>query len=255
MSRNRCFSLLTVAALSSAIAAPAIAQTVARKTVKRDVTLELACGAQAALEAPKVSTRIVGGQEAAKTLFGTGEALILSGGTDQGLKIGQEFFVRRVVPDRFTTPISDGVQPISVHTAGWLRIVDVQPTSALATVVHACDGIEPGDYIEPFVMPVMPASVPSIGEPDYANAGHLILGDEHRQMGAIGTMMVIDRGSDHGLRAGQWLTIFRDTQGRGSAVFRVGLAQVITVNSETSLVRIQSTRDAVYVGDRVAIHR
>jgi hypothetical protein len=66
-------------------------------------------------------------------------------------------------------------------------------------------------------------------------------------------MMMLDRGSDHGLRPGQRLTIFRSTP--DTPVFRVGEATVVTVSPETSTVRIDATRDAIYVGDKVAIHR
>jgi hypothetical protein len=216
--------------------------------------MEIACGAGAALQAPTSAVRIAGGQERKKTLFATGEAVILTGGTEQGLKAGQEFFVRRVVVDRFATTMSGGLQPVSIHTAGWIRVVDVQATSAIATVTHACDGMMEGDYLEPFSMPAVP-SAPPAGEPDYTNTGRVVLGDERRQMGGVGTLMVIDRGSDHGLRAGQWMTVFRETHGEGTPILKVGLAQVITVRTETSLVRIQSLNDAVYVGDRVAMHK
>jgi hypothetical protein len=67
--------------------------------------------------------------------------------------------------------------------------------------------------------------------------------------------MVVDRGSDHGLRAGQWMTIFRETRGANSPVFRVGDAQVITVTPESSLVKVQKASDAIYVGDRIAVNR
>jgi hypothetical protein len=247
-------SVFAVAALIAATVTPAIGQAPAT-IAKRDVALEIACGAQAAIEAPAPLVRVAGGQEKGKTLFATGEAIILTGGSAQGLSVGQEYFVRRLVPDRFAKTISDGVQPRSVHTAGWIRVVDVQPASAIATVTHACDGLMDGDYLEPFTMPALPAAGPATGEPDYRNAGHVILGDERRQVGGPGSLMVIDRGSDHGLRAGQWLTIFRQTQGASAPIFRVGEMQVITVHPETSLVKIQSSKDAVYVGDQVAIHR
>jgi len=242
------------AAILAAAAAPATAQS-SSSPVKRDPTLEIACGAQSTLQRPTPTVRILGGQERGKTLFTAGEAVILTGGTAQGLKAGQEYFVRRLVADRFVAPISDNQQPLSIHTAGWIKIVDVQQTSAIATVTHACDGMMEGDYLEPFAMPTLPAAGPPTGEPDYASAGRVILADERRQMGGPGSLMVVDRGTDHGLRAGQWMTIYRETRGPGGPIFRIGDAQVITVGSETSLVKVTAANDAVYVGDRIAINR
>ena len=100
----------------------------------------------------------------------------------------------------------------------------------------------------------MPATSTTIGEPDYANPGHLVLGDERRQMAAQGDLMVLDRGSDHGLRAGQHLTVFRTTGNGTGPIARVAEATVVVVNPETSTIRIDKTSDAVSVGDLVAIH-
>jgi hypothetical protein len=152
-------------------------------------------------------------------------------------------------------PGSDGISPSSVHTAGWIRIVEVQSASAIATVTKVCDAIEEGDYLEPFVKPAIPATSTAAGEPDYANPGHLVLGDERRQMAAQGDLMVLDRGSDHGLHAGQRLTIFRTAPGGAGPVARIAEATAMIVSPETTIIRIDKTTDAVLVGDLVAIHR
>jgi hypothetical protein len=93
------------------------------------------------------------------------------------------------------------------------------------------------------------------GEPDYSDPGHLVLGNERRQMGAKGDMMVLDRGSDHGLRAGQRLTIFRQTAGGTGPIARIGEATAMLVSPESTIIRIDKVTDAVFVGDLVAIHR
>ena len=218
-----------------------------------DPTVAIACGPQAVVTPPKASMRIIGSQEARKTLFGTRDAVVVSGGTDQGVRVGQEFFVRRVDSDQFALPLA-GVAPIGIKTSGWVRIVDVQKELAIAVVTHACDGMLEGDYLEPFVRPVEPAALPA-GEPDYANAGVLIMGDERRQIGADGAMMILDRGSSHGVRPGQRVTIFRDTLGGGAPVARVGVGTAVLVRPETTVVRIDRARDAIYVGDRAALQR
>ena len=124
------------------------------------------------------------------------------------------------MPDRFTEPAATACRR-SIHTAGWIRIVDVQADDlAIATMTHACDGMLEGDYLEPFVLPALAAATrPRGGQPDFANPGRIVLGDERRQSGHPATVMVIDRGSDHGLRAGQRLTIFRETAGGSGPIF------------------------------------
>jgi hypothetical protein len=257
MSREVRSLIRSAVAVSSIVAAPVLAQapiTTARP-VTRDYAAEMACSARAMAMPADTSVRIAGGREHGKTLFGPGDALTVKGGSSQGVKVGQEYFARRVVADRFMPLGSDGISPSSVHTAGWIRIVEVQSDSAIATVTKVCDAIQEGDYLEPFVKPAIPATSTVAGEPDYANPGHLVLGDERRQMAAQGDLMVLDRGSDHGLHGGQRLTIFRTAPGGAGPVVRIAEATAMIVSPETTIIRIDKTTDAVLVGDLVAIHR
>jgi len=255
MNRSVLAVLAGLGALSVSLAAqtPAPPAAPSQRGVVPDITTPIGCAPQSASIMPAATIRVRPGQEANRYLYATNDAIVLTGGSAQGLAVGQEYFVRRVVADRFTVPLSDGTSPISIHTAGWIKVVDVQATAAIAVVTHACDGIMEGDYIEPFTPPAKPTPASTQGTPDYANPAHLILGDERRQAGGQGSLMVIDRGSDHGLKAGQRLTIYRNAS--GGTIFRVGDAAVVTVHPDSSLVRILSSHDAVYVGDLVAIHR
>lgn len=225
-----------------------------RPPVVRDFAGELACGASAAAAPPTAAIRIAPGREHGKALFGPGDPIIVLAGTAQGIRAGQEYFVRRVIADRFTQTRSDGMPTLSIHTAGWVMIVETSTDAAIATVTRACDAMQEGDYLEPFVLPSLP-SPRAAGEPDYAHPGHVILGDDRRQMGAPGDLMVFDRGSDHGLHVGQGLTIFRTTAGGTGPVARIGEAIALIVSPETAVMRIEKTTDSIYVGDLVAIHR
>jgi hypothetical protein len=249
-SLTRSAALVAVAILGTS---SLLAQGTARPPVVRDLTRELACSPHAAVLPPAPTLHIVGSEHPGKKLFGTGEAVIISGGSAQGIRVGQEYFVRRVVPDKFALPLA-GFLPVSIHTAAWLRIVDVEHDMAIATISAACDGVLEGDYLEPFVLPVAPI-IGSPGEPDYATAGVLVLGDERRQIGGAGSMMVLDRGTDHGVRPGQRATIFRKTLDGAGPVVRIAEAAAVIVRQDTSVIRIESSRDAVYVGDRVALHK
>jgi len=245
-------TVITGIALAPVVAS---AQVATARAASRDHAVELACGARAVGVPPDTSIRIAAGRERGKALFGPDDALVINAGTARGIKVGQEYYVRRVIDDRFVGAAGDNVPRSSIHTAGWVRIEDAQTDSAIATVIKACDAIEEGDYLELFVKPTVPAPAEAAGEPDFANPGHLVLGDERRQMAAAGDLMVLDRGSDHGLRAGQHLSVFRTTGNGTGPIARVAEATVVVVNPETSTIRIDKTSDAVSVGDLVAIHR
>jgi len=258
MSKRRSVIRLFVAAAATSLlpsAAHAQLPATTARTAQRDYQSELACGARATATAPTATIRLAEGREHGKALFGPGDPIIVRGGTTQGVRVGQDYFVRRVTDDRFTQPGSDGVPTISIHTAGWIRIVETSADAAIATVTRACGAMQEGDYLEPFVLPTIPVTPPETGEPDYLNPGRLLLGDDRRQMGAAGDLMVFDRGSDHGLRNGQRLTIFRQTAGGLGPVAFVGQATAMIVSPETTVVRIDKSTDAIYVGDLVAIHR
>jgi len=239
---------------SIAVSATASAQSPVARVVTRDLAGELACSAQATTLPPDNAVRVGEGREHGKSLFGPGDPVIVKGGTAQGIKAGQDYFVRRVVADRFARPGSDKLKNYSIHTAGWIHIEDAQSDTSIATVVKACDGIMEGDYLEPYVKPVVPTETLG-GEPDYNDPGHLVLGDDRRQMGGTGDLMVVDRGTDHGIKAGQRFTIFRQTANRSGPVAKIGEATAMVVNPETTVVRIEKVIDAVVVGDLVAIHR
>ena len=215
---------------------------------------QLACAPQMLPTAPLAGIRVLGTYEPNRTMFGTGDALIIDAGGVQGIKAGQQYFVRRLVNDQFLGGKTSELGPVSIHTAGWVTVLDVRDSVAVAEVTHACDGIITGDYLEPFVDPADPP--PAIqGSPDYEHSGSIVMGDERRQMGSAGTLMVLDRGGDADVRAGQTVTIFRETMGGIGPVSQVGRATVVSVRPASSVLRIDASRGAIYIGDRVAINR
>jgi len=217
---------------------------------------QLQCSPQLLPSPPLVGMRVIGNDHRNRTLFGTGDAVIVDAGTTQGVKAGQMFFVRRTVRDQFiggATAESD-TRPTSIHTAGWVTIVDVKDNLSVAEVTHACDGIIAGDYLEPFADPADPPAALQ-GAPDYEHSGRIIMGDERRQTGSAGTLMILDRGTDADVQPGQTVTIFRETMGGVGPVFNVGRATVVSVRPQSAVLRIDTTRDAVFIGDRGAINR
>ena len=216
---------------------------------------DVACAPASPLVRPKPTIKVVAGRDSRKTLFGNGDAVVISGGTAQGLKNGDEFYVRRIVGDQFTEAVKGGAVPISIHTAGMVQIVEAQTDVSIGLITYGCDGIVEGDYLERFAPEPLPAG--AVGNtPDYTRPGHIIMGDDRRQMGGPGEFVIIDRGSDHGVRQGQRVTIFRRTLADGSGpVMTVGTAMVYVVKPQSSVVRLERSVDAVYVGDFIALHR
>jgi hypothetical protein len=223
-----------------------------RPELTRGVPLAVICGPQASMTAPSTAMQVVAGIERRKALYAPGDLVVINAGTAQGIQAGQHFYARRVIGDRFAVRTSEAA-PHSIHTAGWITVVETGTSQATARVVEACDGLIEGDYLEPFVLPKTADALS--GEPDYARPARVVLGDDRRQMGAEGALMVLDRGSDHGMKPGQRLTIFRRAVGDDGPIVKIGDAVVASTQSESSMMRIEKSHEAVQVGDLVAIHR
>jgi hypothetical protein len=248
MSSHRPLAVVLSVAVSSAALSAQQPQTAGLSGITRD----MACAPASPAVKPTPTLIVASGREPRKTLFGTGDALVIRGGSAQGVKAGDEFFVRRIVDDRYVGN-EPGVYPVSISTAGMAQIVEAQTDFSIAVVTYGCDGISDGDYLEPYQRPQSPATQGG-ATADYAHPAQVIIGAERRQIGSPGQFMVIDRGSDHGLRQGQQLTVFRRTVKDGP-VANIGTASIYKVQPESSVIRIDTSLDAVYVGDLVAIHR
>lgn len=238
--------MILLAALSLVLQAPAPAS----PAVIRE---QIACAPRSLAAPPLDRMRVAGSAVHGRLMFAPGDAVIVNAGRAQGVQPGQQYYVRRYIHDRFT-PVSLDFQPYSIHTAGWLTIVDAKDTMSIAQITHACDGILEGDFLEPYVEPVEPA--PALGgEPDFEHPGRIVMADERRQMGFEGLVMILNRGTDHSVRAGQTVTIYRETMSGRGPIIDVGRATVLTVGPQLSLIRIDSSHEPVYVGDLAAINR
>lgn len=252
----RTFALAaTAAAFAVALPIGASAQSItSRPAAAISIPLEQLCGAGAELTKPAMKIRIVAGSERTKVGYAPNEYVVINAGTSQGIRPGQRYLVRRVIDDQFAVE-AIGEKSYSIHTSGWVTIVDAQAETAIAVISEACDAVVIDDYLEPFVIPGPPPAPPTVTQPDWARPARVILGDERRQLAGEGNLMVMDRGSDHGLRIGQPLTIFRQTLNGKGPNQTLGDALVVEIHPETSLIRIVRSREAIEVGDLIAIHR
>lgn len=244
------FSLLVAASIAPAAYAQDDADALS------PLQIGVACGPPAAVEAPPSDAlRIVGAQEtSARSMYGPHDLLILSGGTNTGLQLGQRFYIRR--PLRFGWSYTG--RPQGTSTVGWLRVVSMNETMSIATVDHACDAILQNDYLVPFEPPMVPAEVDrpeSFEDLDFTSLAHVLVGKENRSAAGAGDLMLIDRGAEQGVAPGARFAIYRDTRADAMPLASIGEATVISAGKDSSLVRITRTRDAVLSGDYLVPRR
>jgi hypothetical protein len=143
---------------------------------------------------------------------------------------------------------------------------------SLATVAHECQNINVGDYLEPFVLPVVPAADANPPKPQKENYGHILIGADRRTLFAKDDYFVVDRGAEHGVTLGSRFTIYRDkrhtetnplstdvllpkTVTTPEFLFEIGEAVVVEVRAETSTLHAIKSLDAFWSGDYVALRK
>jgi hypothetical protein len=241
--------VVVVAAACALAASGAVAQTVEQLT---PVQIAVACAPPPVLASvPTEASRIIGSQDSVnRNVFGTPEVLIVSGGTDRGMVLGQEYFVRRVAR---TAETYRDKQPHQVYTVGWLRVVAVNETTTIASVDHACGDMLVGDFLEPFQMPELPpgdiTAVDTTHEPDFTSISKVLYGSEERRSGGAGEFMLIERGMNQDVAVGGKYAIYRDLKTAGTPLSSIGEATVVSVGPTMALIRINRSRDAVFSGD------
>lgn len=243
---------LALAAVLGLEAAAAGVQEIPTGPAARDF-LALACAPSAARSAPQALGHVVGGTDLDRDLFGPGDSLIVEV-PEEALEIGRRYYVRRALP-----PLDHGGRGedrwLNIHTRGWVRVDRVETGRIIAVVEHACDAVETGDYLAAFEAPVVPEPLDDVGEPDFDDPGRVLFGHERTSIYGAGSLLAIDRGSDHGARPGQRLTFYRRNGSPGEPFAVLGDGMVLFTTPESSTVRVLRAVEAIVVDDLVALHR
>ena len=203
---------------------------------------------------PVHTLRIAGAQDTVpRSLFGKSDLVVISGGVREGVQLDQRYATRR---EYVFGRMSKG-QLQAIHTTGWLRVVAVNDTTAIAQIENMCDGVIVGDYLEPFVAPP-PATAGSESDRtsaalDFSSLGRVVFGDEERRIGSTGDFMMIER-SSAALAAGSRVAIYRDLETPGIPLTAIGEGVIVSIG-DTQLLRVTAERDAIRAGDYVVPHK
>jgi hypothetical protein len=190
------------------------------------------------------------GHDAEHVLYAAGDELNIDGGTLNGLEVGRNLVVRRYY--RASGEVRAGTT--GEHTSGLVQIVKADERRSTAVVVYACDELMRGDFLASFKPePVRPPD--PIGIPVYRDAARILFADDGQMVGVARRLMVIDRGSERGIRVGQRLSLFR-REGHDDAKFPVvGEAVVVAVRTDSATIRVERSNDVIWLDDWAAPQR
>ena len=247
------FSRVPLAAACVLAAAGAVAQA---QPAMSQLEIAVACAPPPTFDIPEQQPlRVIGVQDTIpRGEYGTRDLLVVNGGSAAGVQLGQQFYVRRA--NRFG--LDAATRRRGAKTGGWIRIVAVNESTAIASFDHICGGVGQGDYLEPFVAPVIPPGADrdeTPGEPDFTALGQIVAGNENRSDMGAGDFALIDRGSEQGIVPGARLAVYRDIRVAGMPLASLGEAVVMSTSAKMSLARITRTRDAVHTGDLIALRK
>lgn len=221
--------------------------------VPEDV-LAAVCAPRMAFDIPDQSLRVTGGQESfVRRSYAPGDLVTINAGTINGIEVGQQYFVRRLRVEANQRP--SRLTPGHIRTAGWIKVWAVDDEMSLATIEHACDTIDVDDYLEPFVMPVVPKPVAERFKAQRDNYGRILFGTDYRRAFGKGDFFMVDRGSDHGVAPGDRFAIYRNKHQAENFLYDLGEAVAVEVNAETSTLQATISRDAFIAGDLVALRK
>jgi hypothetical protein len=234
--------------------------------------IDLACAPSLSKTAPAGDLRVLGVQDTViKDQMSPGDTIVVSGGSNAGMRPGDRYYVRRFVRTFGAMKGPDEQHPLPVHTAGWIQILGVDTSLATATVVQACDGILLDDFLEPYVPPTVAARAVPGNMPVYDNMGHIRIGVDGSQLFGIGQLVTIDRGTSSGVIAGQRFLVFRDKRdlpvpidGKSATfvqassqipLIEIGEVMAVSVRVDDATVQVLAQKDAILTGDLIATIR
>ena len=212
------------------------------------------CGPGQPNAAPEPFGKIVSRKDdPARTLLGPRDVALIDAGTDQGLAVGQNLVIRR----RFQT--GDLGAPKKLRTfgeqsVGLAQIIEIDHASASAVIIYACGEILAGDTLERFAPQTATIAI-AAGTPRFDNPAHIEFAEFDRDAVADGQMLVVDRGWMQNVQRGMRVTIFRQGSGKSQFPVIIGEGIVVSVQANSSTMRIDQTTDAVYKSDLLALHR
>lgn len=182
---------------------------------------QMYCTGISTIRPVKFENYVISGEESEiQLVYSQGQKVFINRGAQQGVKVGDQFLVSRVESDFIPYPWFKGQQDLArmmgtfVADVGRIRVVAVQQKTATAEVTLACDYLQRGDGVEPFVeRPAPPykanAKLDLYAPPSNKPKGTLVFSDQYGQLLGVGRIAYVDLGTLQGVKVGDYLRVFR----------------------------------------------
>jgi hypothetical protein len=176
----------------------------------------LECSGQIETISPSAVFEIVGAeQEQEQRVFADGDFIYINGGSQQGLRVGDQFAVVRP-RGQFRTSLTSKKGPLGVYTqeVGRVSVIEVKANVSIGRVGQTCDSILLGDLLRSVPQRFAPTARPEtdlerFADPTGKQTGRIVLARDTREMISKDQVVFIDLGTEDNIKVGDYLTIYR----------------------------------------------
>lgn len=181
---------------------------------------ELYCSGTVTAEPVPRDTYIITGEESNHRItFDENDNVFINKGSDQGVKVGDEFSIVRPTKDPTDVQWTKwqnsilGKMGTVWEDEGRLKVLDVRPDVSVARVQHACNFVQRGDFVLPFVERPAPPLKPQGKWDRFAQANGkplamIITGKNFQQQAGLNDIVYVNLGSGQGVKVGDYFRIF-----------------------------------------------
>jgi hypothetical protein len=238
------------------------------------------------------ATRLISSEASnVKIIYARGDYVYINRGQDKGVRVGDRYSVVRPEPDPLEVSWfkwqAKLMKAMGTHyvDAGQLRIVNVQPKTAIAQVSFSCDYMQRGDIVVPYEERPEPAFkdpgafdffAPVSGKP----VAMIVTSREYQQSAGRGSAVYVNLGTNKGVKVGDYFRVFRyqgslaetapQTKGYQDRLYGFGSSPgrytwndlprevlgegiVINVSRNSATVLMTYSKSEIYAGDYVEI--
>jgi hypothetical protein len=209
--------------------------------------------------------QITGNRRDDRQYLGDGETVYINAGENQGLRVGDRFVVVKVADKKIEHPTTGRVMGDVLMQCGIVRVNNVLPKGAVGVLERSLDAVEVGDHLMKFTEPANQNLElrKDVDDPVAAKdpTSTIVWAREHREANGFGEMMLIDRGSNDGVKVGDLMLVYltktwpvgSDSRGKDKESFNHYLGQALVVNTgdTSATVRIVRSLEEVHAGDKL----
>jgi hypothetical protein len=225
-----------------------------------------------------------------KTSFVPGDYVFINQGAEHGVKVGDQFEVVRRESDttgviwfKYQTMLSRAMGA-TYTDIGRLRIVHVDAKTSTAEMAMACDMMQRGDIVLPFVARPAPqfhaVKLDPFAAPSGKKTAMVVTTKDFGVLAGAGRIVYINLGSNQGVQVGDYFRMFRYQGSQGDTMYEIkntaykmfgfgstpvayewnnlprhvlGEGIVLRTGPNSSTVQVTASRQEIYVGDYVEL--